>query len=255
MQNSACPRDPLPRRQWVPEAIGCCSIEVTTQWDGVAVPLIPTAIMLNSFRDRHPMGSLNTDLLRVEEGIFVVKAQVVVNNTILGTGIAGSTTVEEAEDAALKRALNHAGFSSTYLSLGSDIKPSTSLPLGSLSATPVPRSPAPNGGRTGTESTQLGSGAADMEAEIPFEETYSSFSPGEPQLPDPPPEPEDLSDIIAQTDVQLRRIGWSAKEGREFLEQRFNKKSRHQLNEAELREFLRHLKQQPARSARQESPF
>jgi hypothetical protein len=56
------------------------------------------------------MGSLLTDLLRVEEGIYIVKAQVVVNNTVLGSGIAGSNTVEEAEDAALKRALNHAGF-------------------------------------------------------------------------------------------------------------------------------------------------
>ena len=225
-------------------------MEGTTQWDDVAVPLIPTAIMLNAFRDRHPMGTIDTSLLQVEKGLFIVKAQVVVNNTVLGTGIAGSTTVEAAEDAALQRALNHAGFSSAHLTLNSEIKASTPLPIGSLSPDPLaPPAPPPatNGGHSGSP-------ALPPEPEPP-PDVYTGYTPLEPELPEPPAEPEDLSDIIAQTDVQLRRIGWTAKEGREFLEQRFNKKSRHQLNEAELREFLRHLKQQPARSARQESPF
>lgn len=213
------------------------------------MPLIPTVIMLNAFRDRHPMGSITTDLLRVEEGIFVVKAQVMVNNTVLGTGIAGSSTVEQAEDSALQRALNHAGFSSHHLNLP-EIKPSApGLPLGNLSAAPLTRTPVslPNGGNRPLPQ--------DLEPEPPPDPYPSYTAPAEPELPEPPAEPEDLSDIIAQTDVQLRRIGWSAKEGREFLEQRFGKKSRHQLNEAELREFLRHLKQQPGRSPRQESPF
>ncbi len=224
-------------------------MEGTTQWDDVAVPLIPTAIMLNAFRDRHPMGTLDTNLVQVEKGIFIVKAQVVVNNTVLGTGIAGSTTVEAAEDAALQRALNHAGFSSAHLNLtlNSEIKASTPLPIGSLNPETVGHTPVTNGGRAGSPSLP-------PEPESPAD-PYDGYTPPEPELPEPSAEPEDLSDIIAQTDVQLRRIGWTAKEGREFLEQRFNKKSRHQLNEAELREFLRHLKQQPARSARQESPF
>lgn len=235
-------------------------MERTTQWDDVAVPLIPTAIMLNAFRDRHPMGSITTDLLRAEEGLFIVRAQILINATVLGTGIAGSTTVEAAEDAALQRALNHAGFSSAHLTLNAELKSSAPLPIGSLSPSSLSRTPAaaaaaapapvPNGGRSGQQPP-----AQEPEPELPPEDPYAGYAPPEPQLPDPPPEPEDLSDIIAQTDVQLRRIGWSAKEGREFLEQRFSKKSRHQLNEAELREFLRHLKQQPARSARQESPF
>jgi hypothetical protein len=45
----------------------------------------------------------------------------------------------------------------------------------------------------------------------------------------------------------MQRIGWGRKEGQEFLERRFQKKSRHQLSDAELREFLRYLKQQPSR--------
>ncbi|MFS8858800.1 hypothetical protein NW851_07880 [Synechococcus sp. H55.7] len=180
------------------------------------------------------MGSLLTDLLRVEEGIYIVKAQVVVNNTVLGSGIAGSNTVEEAEDAALKRALNHAGFghSATSLSLGMDSAaarlpylptPDLALANGRTHSSPAPQAPEPTG--------------------IPAKPTPSEL----PSLSEPGAYGDDLSDIIAQTDVEMQRIGWGRKEGQEFLERRFQKKSRHQLNEAELREFLRYLKQQPSR--------
>jgi hypothetical protein len=178
------------------------------------------------------MGSLLTDLLRVEEGIYIVKAQVMVNNTVLGSGIAGSNTVEEAEDAALKRALNHAGFgrSSTPLGLGiessgrSAYLPTPDLANGHTSTLPIPPEPIPTPIKTAPTSP-----------------------PGLPGLMEPTADMDDLSDIIAQTDVELQRIGWSAKEGREFLENRFHKKSRHQLTDTELREFLRYLKQQPPR--------
>ncbi|MFS8855951.1 hypothetical protein NW844_10835 [Synechococcus sp. H55.2] len=190
--------------------------------------------MIQQFRERYPMGSLLTDLLRVEEGIYIVKAQVVVNNTVLGSGIAGSNTVEEAEDAALKRALNHAGFghSATSLSLGMDSAaarlpylptPDLALANGRTHSSPAPQAPEPTG--------------------IPAKPTPSEL----PSLSEPGAYGDDLSDIIAQTDVEMQRIGWGRKEGQEFLERRFQKKSRHQLNEAELREFLRYLKQQPSR--------
>ncbi len=188
--------------------------------------------MIQQFRDRYPMGSLLTDLLRVEEGIYIVKAQVVVNNTVLGSGIAGSNTVEEAEDAALKRALNHAGFghSTTSLSLGVD-----------SAAARVPYLPTPDLANGRTHSS--GAPQAPESMGIPAKPT----SPELPSLSEPGAYGDDLSDIIAQTDVEMQRIGWGRKEGQEFLERRFQKKSRHQLNEAELREFLRYLKQQPSR--------
>ena len=179
------------------------------------------------------MGSLLTDLLRVEEGIYIVKAQVVVNNTVLGSGIAGSNTVEEAEDAALKRALNHAGFGclTPPLGLGMDsvasrasYLPTPDLTNGHTRPAPPPPAPEPTG--------------------IPARQ---QSLPELPNLREPEAQGEDLSDIIAQTDVEMQRIGWGRKEGQEFLERRFQKKSRHQLSEAELREFLRYLKQQPSR--------
>ncbi|MGQ9837095.1 MAG: hypothetical protein ACUVRV_03800 [Cyanobacteriota bacterium] len=190
------------------------------------------------------MGSLLTNLLRVEEGIYIVKAQVMVNNTVLASGIAGSNTVEEAEDAALKRALNHAGFGhpATPLSLGrdpSETSPYLSTPVkvpeahlanGHTSSLPIPPEPTP--------------------APIKAGPTPTSGLPG---LMESGADMDDLSEIIAQTDVELQRIGWSNKEGREFLENRFRKKSRHQLTDTELREFLQYLKQQPPRLNRESS--
>lgn len=70
--------------------------------------------------------------------------------------------------------------------------------------------------------------------------------------PAPVPQPEavdqgpiDLSDIIAQTDVELRRLGWGVAQGREFLEKTYGKRSRHDLSDEELLEFLLYLESLP----------
>lgn len=56
----------------------------------------------------------------------------------------------------------------------------------------------------------------------------------------------DLSDIIAQTDVELQRLGWTVSQGREFLEKTYGKRSRHDLTDEELLEFLLFLETQPS---------
>ncbi|MEM8614223.1 MAG: hypothetical protein AAGF93_19545, partial [Cyanobacteria bacterium P01_H01_bin.105] len=56
--------------------------------------------------------------------------------------------------------------------------------------------------------------------------------------------PVDLSDIIAQTDVEMTRLGWSSIQGRNYLETTFNKRSRQQLTDEELLTFLLYLETQ-----------
>lgn len=67
--------------------------------------------------------------------------------------------------------------------------------------------------------------------------------------PSPPPPPVqesvDLSDVIAQTDIELRRLNWTNVQGREYLEQTYGKRSRQELSELELYEFLSYLEEQP----------
>ncbi len=60
-------------------------------------------------------------------------------------------------------------------------------------------------------------------------------------------EPIDLSDAIARTSVELKRLGWNNQQGREYLEQTYGKRSRQHLNDHELLEFLHYLESLPSR--------
>ncbi|MEM8545309.1 MAG: hypothetical protein AAGF66_15125 [Cyanobacteria bacterium P01_H01_bin.119] len=65
------------------------------------------------------------------------------------------------------------------------------------------------------------------------------------QLPDMSGGPVDLSDILAQTDVELRRVNWDIHKGREHLERTYGKRSRHELTDEELLSFLLYLETLP----------
>ncbi|MDP5339621.1 MAG: hypothetical protein NWQ28_13740 [Nodularia sp. (in: cyanobacteria)] len=58
-------------------------------------------------------------------------------------------------------------------------------------------------------------------------------------------EPVDLSDVIAKTDVELQRLGWTPEQGREHLIKTYGKRGRTLLTEEELHSFLQHLESQP----------
>jgi hypothetical protein len=58
-------------------------------------------------------------------------------------------------------------------------------------------------------------------------------------------EPVNLSHVIAQTDVQIERLGWTKEQGREHLKKTYGKLGRSLLSEEELLDFLNYLKSQP----------
>ncbi|HEY9845060.1 MAG TPA: hypothetical protein V6D03_02585 [Candidatus Caenarcaniphilales bacterium] len=58
--------------------------------------------------------------------------------------------------------------------------------------------------------------------------------------------PVDLSDIIAQTSVELKRLKWSNAEGRSYLQRTYGKRSRQELTDEQLLEFLHYLQAQTA---------
>lgn len=57
--------------------------------------------------------------------------------------------------------------------------------------------------------------------------------------------PIDLSDVIAKTDVELQRLGWTPEQGREYLIKTYGKRGRTLLTEEELQGFLKYLESQP----------
>lgn len=56
------------------------------------------------------------------------------------------------------------------------------------------------------------------------------------------PEALDMSDAISKIDVEMERLSWTKEQGRDYLVRTFDKRSRQQLTNDELLQFLSHLK-------------
>ncbi|MDJ0681931.1 MAG: hypothetical protein QNJ18_18990 [Xenococcaceae cyanobacterium MO_167.B52] len=61
--------------------------------------------MLTQFRHHYPQGSLISELIDIDRGLYLVKVSVEVEGVVLATGLAGENTIELAEDAARERAI------------------------------------------------------------------------------------------------------------------------------------------------------
>ncbi len=61
--------------------------------------------MLTQFRHHYPQGSLISELIDIDRGLYLVKVSVAVEGVVLATGLAGENTIELAEDAARERAI------------------------------------------------------------------------------------------------------------------------------------------------------
>lgn len=88
--------------------------------------------MLQQFRLRYPQGTLSSDLVSIDRGLYIVRSLAIVEGITLATGLAAATTVEEAEDQARSRALALLDFQGV-----SQVETSTSTPE------PVPSRPSP----------------------------------------------------------------------------------------------------------------
>ena len=51
---------------------------------------------------------------------------------------------------------------------------------------------------------------------------------------------------IARSDEELKRLGWTSEQGRNYLLETYGKRSRQLLSDGELLEFLRYLEKQPS---------
>jgi hypothetical protein len=84
-------------------------------------------------------------------------------------------------------------------------------------------------------------------------ETEPEPEPALPEPPPPAPQPQpplpsevmDFSEIITQSDVELKRLGWTSEQGRNYLIETYGKRSRQLLSDEELLEFLHYLQSQP----------
>ncbi|MBW4551470.1 MAG: hypothetical protein KME35_10220 [Aphanocapsa sp. GSE-SYN-MK-11-07L] len=104
--------------------------------------------------------------------------------------------------------------------------------------------PGSNGGRQGLPKHSLDpSEIAAQESAQPEKRkpARDRSSAAKPMMATPEPAPLDLSDIIAQTSVELKRLGWNESQGRSHLQRAYGKRSRQQLTDDELLDFLQYL--------------
>lgn len=317
--------------------------------------------MLHPFRVQYPQGSILSEFLRVEHGLFVVQVKVQVEGVVLGTGLAAGRTIEEAEDVARVRALEtvlttysgeyarlDGSSSPDFPQIAAEVSPSQGIepapepwlaqpnnlelapqgvppskktatkavdnllelspPQSKKAATPLP-SPSPatplneslpiletvieaeaklvgdnrheesvpeastlddraqplaslpvppeptlplagieessegmiaHPGAVVNEASDVGQA---MVASIPSELVIPPVAP--PELSVTATDPIDFSEVIAKSNMELKRLGWSSDQGRNYLLQTYGKRSRQLLSDEELLEFLLYLESLP----------
>lgn len=94
-----------------------------------------------------------------------------------------------------------------------------------------------------------------LEAPAPVEKAKpKSFTSAKPQkttkpekaIAPPADEPDDLSNLIALTDIEMDRVGWSKQQGRDYLKATYGKSTRQRLDIDELMDFLNYLRALPS---------
>ena len=55
----------------------------------------------------------------------------------------------------------------------------------------------------------------------------------------------DYTEVIARTNFEMNRLGWTEEQGRSYLREIYGKRSRHSLTDRELLQFLKFLEEQP----------
>jgi hypothetical protein len=302
--------------------------------------------MLNQFRLQYPQGSLTSELVMIDHGLYIVRSRVEVGEVTLATGLAGATTVESAEDQARLRALALLNFDSKPVPIAPAKDPKTAIasepvavkeklieevhpvpipkvvktkkaptppvevetvavkteqptPISPPEVSPIPepspvtQTPIPENIPEQVPELVL-SEPVEPEIEYPAEE-FVEIPPISPvltqqngkaplleltetngghqsplpletlplldngmvsQAPEiaveqPAPvalntsEPIDFSEVIARSNVELKRLNWTQEHGKNYLLQTYGKRSRQLLSDEELIEFLQYLESQP----------
>ena len=232
--------------------------------------------MLNEFRRCYPQGSLISELLAIDHGKYIVRTLVEVGGITLATGLAAADTVEAAEDRARNRALALIELNpesktkvkqkivatptnlevasaqlATPLPIGDKLEPKSTkfslneniLELSSPQAQSSPEKLKNNHLEVAAETRET-SPTADLEEtiteqQLEIAETLNHNSAAAAETP-----PLDFSDIIAKTSLEMKRLGWTNEQGRDYLLETYGKRSRQLLSDEELIEFLHYLETQ-----------
>jgi hypothetical protein len=232
--------------------------------------------MFSQFQSRYPTGSLISELLQIHEGNFIVRVVVQAAGMPLATAMAAATSIEQAEDQARLRALGLLGihppaYESQAQLMADEDEPSVQRQprlkpgIARLEPQVQPRPDLDSFPETSEWSIPQGldidpqqpdlftqrdqrpaSGSRNGHPQTDQARGSTPPAPGTTQPAPPAPLPLDLSDIIAQTSIELKRLGWNESRGRTYLQRTYGKRSRQQLTDEELLDFLHYLQDEPS---------
>lgn len=245
--------------------------------------------MLHQFRNFYPQGSLISELINIDRGLYIVKVTLKNQEIILGTGLAAAETIEKAEDKARERALMILNLEKSSKSANIPVQSSVTQPVAAIKTTETISTPTthnhnfssvtPTPSEIKTDNSQQNFNPPQPREEkvkedflantnldtnsLKKDETPSSQAFAEPQInifdqpmsshpvEESPPEETtdvielDFNDIKHKTDLEMKRLGWTKEQGRDYLLSTYGKRSRLHLDNLELLEFLEYLENLP----------
>lgn len=234
-------------------------------------------MMLDKFRSHYPQGSLLSEFIDIDRGVYLVKVTIEVEGVLLATGLASGETIELAEDRARQRAIAAVIIDRVSQVDASPITPPPQTPLSQPESARVessPQIPLKSNGSPQFLPNIRDNKAFVSSVEPEIDETQGSLFPTSLSAPEtvdladevekfnlatteiatiePEESPEntntskiDFSEIKHQTDLQIKRLCWTREDGRNFLQTHYGKRSRLHLDDEQLLEFLRYLESLP----------
>ena len=216
--------------------------------------------MLTQFRHHYPQGSLISELIDIDRGLYLVKVSLEVDGVTLATGLAGANTIELAEDRARERAIAAFGLETkrvkdkgpreTGIQGDKDVsRVVTTQPQPTIQ----PPSPIPQPVAAGVVSeNNRASVTNNLATEVvtpPEKSTVEKNIFDQPIVEDTPPpvtesappEQLDFNEIRHKIDLEMKRLKWTKEQGRDYLLSTYGKRSRLHLQDDELLEFLHYL--------------
>ncbi|MCU0527241.1 MAG: hypothetical protein MUF72_20740 [Elainella sp. Prado103] len=95
-------------------------------------------------------------------------------------------------------------------------------------------------------SPAIATAARSPKADKPAKRQTDSVVATRPVTSAPTSRQADRSEEIMKIGIEMKRLGWSTEQGREYLKRTYGKRSRPELDDAELLDFLRYLENQPS---------
>ena len=191
---------------------------------------------------------LKARLVHAEPGQRVVEVSAWQGEHCLGSCLGEAAHAEDAEERAQQRLLARLSGEPAAEQLPKSQPPNVQAPSHAAAASPVVRHPVVRPTPTQEEAPQVREEPAMPEgAEDQPDLFQASAQPAISESVEPPADPEDWSDELAELDVQLQRIGWDRSQEGVYLQRAFGHPSRNRLTAyADLVSYLRCLRNLPS---------